>query len=187
MPDLFGFVVLILMCLIAVFFFFALKCNYIFFPPISRNTKLEECGADSGQKIPTRQESLWWVWRFIVCPTFYEDSCLAVCEPLRAGLKRLFVSALRRGVGADGVEQHAADGGQRPEQTLREERTDRSQNERTGASQLSPQVCMLSFYLSVHVIMLLSMTLMLKVVVLIVMRVKSHNVEEPTTTLGCLF
>lgn len=58
-PDFSGFVVLILMCLISgsTAFLYALKRNYMFF--VSRNTKLEECGADIGQKTPTRQESLW--------------------------------------------------------------------------------------------------------------------------------
>lgn len=42
----------------------------------------------------------------------------SLCELLRVGPTCVFVSALRRGVGPDGVEQHAADGGQRPEQTL---------------------------------------------------------------------
>ncbi|KAA8590352.1 hypothetical protein FQN60_014286 [Etheostoma spectabile] len=48
-----------------------------------------------------------------------------------------------RGVGADGVERRAADGGQRPEQTLREKRADRSQNERAAPTCLSPHICMI--------------------------------------------
>lgn len=88
---------------------------------MNRNTKLEECGAGFRQETPTGQESVRWVRFFFVCVTFYKKKkCLSI------GLKREFVSALRRGVGADGVEQHAADGGQRPEQTLREKRADRS-------------------------------------------------------------
>lgn len=37
--------------------------------------------------------------------------------------------AVRWGVGADGVERHAADGGEGPEETLWQKRADRSQNE----------------------------------------------------------
>lgn len=48
----------------------------------------------------------------------FMKTVVSLCEFLRVGLKRVFVCALRRGVGADGVEQHAADGGQRPEQAL---------------------------------------------------------------------
>lgn len=108
----------------------------------NRDAELEECGAGFGQKIPTRQEWVWWVWRFIVCPTLYGNSCLAT----RVSLKCEFVAALRRGVGADGVEQHADDGGQRPEATLREEGADRGQDERAAPSQLSPHACMYAFY-----------------------------------------
>lgn len=61
-------------------------------------------------------------------------SVALLCEFLCTGLKCEFVSALRRGVCAHGVEQHAADGGQRPEQTLREKRADRSPNERAAPS-----------------------------------------------------
>lgn len=62
----------------------------------------------------------------------FMKTAVSLCEFLCVGLKCEFVSALRRGVGADGVEQHAADGGQRPEETLREKRADRSQNERAA-------------------------------------------------------
>lgn len=71
----------------------------------------------------------------------------ARCLPHAASLHELLrvvsefiFSALRRGVGADGVEQHDADGGQRPEETLREERADRRQDERAAASRLSHKV-----------------------------------------------
>lgn len=60
-------------------------------------------------------------------------------ELLRVVSEFIF-SALRRGVGADGVEQHDADGGQGPEETLREERADRRQDERAAASRLSHKV-----------------------------------------------
>lgn len=46
--------------------------------------------------------------------------------------KCLFVSAVRWRVCAYDVEQHAPGGGQRPEKALREERADRSQNERAA-------------------------------------------------------
>lgn len=52
-----------------------------------------------------------------------------------AGLTPVF--ALRRRVGADAVERNAAHGGQRPEETLREERADRSPAERAAALGLS--------------------------------------------------
>lgn len=54
--------------------------------------------------------------------TLGEHAVFVCCVSLKCAR----VSALRRGVGADGVEQHPADGDQRPEETLREKRAGRS-------------------------------------------------------------
>lgn len=105
---------------------------------MSRRTNLEECGAGFGQKTPTGQESVGWVGRSVV---LWKQLARCVSLPV---VWALFVSAVRRGVGADGVEQHAAVGGQRPEQALREEGTDRTQDERAAPSQLR---CRFSFAL----------------------------------------
>lgn len=79
------------------------------------------------------------MWR--VCPTRDEHGVF-VC---RVSLKCERLSAPRRGLGADGVEQHPADGDQRPEETLREKRADRSQDERAAAPGLSRTAVSLLF------------------------------------------